>query len=242
MQPFSLALYTWSFVTILAGTVMFVIVSRSSRSRRHGRDPRREPAQGLRRLRRGARIRRFTVDDGEFFVLLGPVGLRQDDDAAHDRRARAADLAAASCSTARTSPSSAPRERDIAFVFQLFALYPHMNVRKNIAFPLLSPGHAARRDRRQRVEETARLLRIDHLLDQPVSRPVRRRPPARGARPRHRAPADGLPDGRAARRARRRVPRPDVRELRACTTASTRPPSTSPTTSSRRWRWPTRSR
>ena len=44
--------------------------------------------------------------------------------------------AAASCSAARTSPSTAPPQRDIAFVFQLFALYPHMNVRQNIAFPL----------------------------------------------------------------------------------------------------------
>ena len=38
------------------------------------------------------------------------------------------------------------RERDIAFVFQLFALYPHMNVRKNMGFPLLAqgmPGFAA---------------------------------------------------------------------------------------------------
>jgi multiple sugar transport system ATP-binding protein len=59
--------------------------------------------------------------------------------------------------------------RDIAFVFQLFALYPHMNVRKNIAFPLLCQG-MARRDIRVAVEEAARLLRIDHLLDQPVSR------------------------------------------------------------------------
>jgi len=60
------------------------------------------------------------------------------------------------------------RERDIAFVFQLFALYPHMNVRKNIGFPLLAQG-MAKGDIRQRVEEVARLLRIDHLLDRPVS-------------------------------------------------------------------------
>ena len=37
-------------------------------------------------------------------------------------------------------------QRDIAFVFQMFALYPHMNVRRNIAYPLRSPGRAARRD------------------------------------------------------------------------------------------------
>ncbi|TIU89254.1 MAG: ABC transporter ATP-binding protein, partial [Mesorhizobium sp.] len=60
------------------------------------------------------------------------------------------------------------RERDIAFVFQLFALYPHMNVRKNIGFPLLAQGMPAA-EIRSRVEETAKLLRIDHLLDKSVS-------------------------------------------------------------------------
>ena len=56
------------------------------------------------------------------------------------------------------------RQRDIAFVFQLFALYPHMNVRKNIGFPLLAQGMPSA-EIRQRVEETAKLLRIDHLLN-----------------------------------------------------------------------------
>src|SRR6185295_3738166 len=61
-------------------------------------------------------------------------------------------------------PASA---RDIAFVFQLFALYPHMNVRQNIAFPLRCQNY--RRDEvRRSVEETARLLRIEHLLDRRV--------------------------------------------------------------------------
>ena len=59
------------------------------------------------------------------------------------------------------------RERDIAFVFQLFALYPHMNVRRNIGFPLSAQG-VPRAEIRCRVEETAKLLRIDHLLDRPV--------------------------------------------------------------------------
>jgi multiple sugar transport system ATP-binding protein len=60
------------------------------------------------------------------------------------------------------------RERDIAFVFQLFALYPHMNVRKNIGFPLLAQGMPSA-EIRTRVEETAKLLRIDHLLNKSVS-------------------------------------------------------------------------
>src|SRR4029450_13346119 len=59
-------------------------------------------------------------------------------------------------------------ERDIAFVFQLFALYPHMNVRRNIGFPLLCQGVPSP-EIKARVEETAKLLRIDHLLDKSVS-------------------------------------------------------------------------
>ena len=55
------------------------------------------------------------------------------------------------------------RERDIAFVFQLFALYPHMNVRKNIGFPLLAQGLPFA-EIRSRVEETARLLRADFVI------------------------------------------------------------------------------
>ena len=46
----------------------------------------------------------FTVEDGEFFCHARALGLRQDHDAAHDRRARAADRRARSCSAARTSP------------------------------------------------------------------------------------------------------------------------------------------
>jgi multiple sugar transport system ATP-binding protein len=60
------------------------------------------------------------------------------------------------------------RERDIAFVFQLFALYPHMDVRTNIAFPLKCQGVRAS-EAAARVAEAAAILRIEHLLDRPVS-------------------------------------------------------------------------
>jgi multiple sugar transport system ATP-binding protein len=59
--------------------------------------------------------------------------------------------------------------RDIAFVFQLFALYPHMNVADNIGFPLRCQG-MGRRAVRERVQETARLLRIEHLLSSKTSK------------------------------------------------------------------------
>ena len=59
-------------------------------------------------------------------------------------------------------------ERDIAFVFQLFALYPHMNVRNNLSFPLKMQGYK-KSDIKTRVREAAELLRIDHFLDSNIS-------------------------------------------------------------------------
>ena len=53
-------------------------------------------------------------------------------------------------------------QRDIAFVFQLFALYPHMNVRNNLAFPL-KMQKLSRSEVDAKVLEAAKLLRIDHL-------------------------------------------------------------------------------
>jgi multiple sugar transport system ATP-binding protein len=50
----------------------------------------------------------------------------------------------------------------------MFALYPHMNVRRNIAFPLVSQG-MLRSEIDAQVEQAARTLRITHLLDKPVS-------------------------------------------------------------------------
>jgi multiple sugar transport system ATP-binding protein len=58
--------------------------------------------------------------------------------------------------------------RDIAFVFQLFALYPHLNVRRNITFPLVSQ-RVPREQIDAKVAEAARILRIEHLLDKSVS-------------------------------------------------------------------------
>ena len=59
-------------------------------------------------------------------------------------------------------------QRDIAFVFQLFALYPHLNVRNNLAFPLKMQGYS-KQDIETRVMEAAKLLRIDHILKSKTS-------------------------------------------------------------------------
>lgn len=110
----------------------------------------------------------FTVEDRSFFCLLGPSGcgktttLRMVAGLELPTSGRI-HLGGEDVTFRRASA------RDIAFVFQLFALYPHLNVRQNIAYPLASQG-VRRAERRARVEETARILRITHLLDQPVSR------------------------------------------------------------------------
>ena len=57
-----------------------------------------------------------------------------------------------------------PGKRDIAMVFQSYALYPHMTVAQNIEYPLKKRG-VARAERRQQVQRTAALLQIEPLLD-----------------------------------------------------------------------------
>jgi len=110
----------------------------------------------------------FVVNDGEFFVMLGPSGCGKTTTLRMIAGLELPSSGRILLGGEEVSQRRA-RERDIAFVFQLFALYPHMNVRKNIGFPLLAQG-MSRGEIRTRVEETARLLRIDHLLDSPVSR------------------------------------------------------------------------
>jgi multiple sugar transport system ATP-binding protein len=109
----------------------------------------------------------FTIPDGSFFCLLGPSGCGKTTTL---RMIAGLELPTSGRIFLGGEDVAFKRasERDIAFVFQLFALYPHMNVRKNIGFPLLCQGVPAA-EIRSRVEETAKLLRIGHLLDKPVS-------------------------------------------------------------------------
>ncbi|MEK1890309.1 MAG: ABC transporter ATP-binding protein [Phyllobacterium sp.] len=109
----------------------------------------------------------FVVRDGEFLALLGPSGCGKTTTL---RMIAGLELPTSGkiFLAGGDVTFNRARERDIAFVFQLFALYPHMNVRKNIGFPLLAQG-IAKAEIRARVEETARLLQIDHILDRSVS-------------------------------------------------------------------------
>src|SRR5437868_275678 len=109
----------------------------------------------------------FTIPDGSFFCLLGPSGCGKTTTL---RMIAGLELPTSGHIFLGGEDVAFKRasERDIAFVFQLFALYPHMNVRRNIGYPLRCQG-MARAEVRQRVEETARILRITHLLDQSVA-------------------------------------------------------------------------
>ena len=108
----------------------------------------------------------FTVEHGSFFVMLGPSGcgktttLRMIAGLELPTQGRIL-LDGEDVAFLRAS------QRDIAFVFQMFALYPHLSVFNNIAYPLRSQ-RVPRDEVRRRVEETARLLRIAHLLKRGV--------------------------------------------------------------------------
>jgi multiple sugar transport system ATP-binding protein len=110
-------------------------------------------------------VRNTSLDlaDGRFVVLLGPSGcgktttLRMIAGLEYPTSGRI-ELDGADVTWHR------PRERDIAMVFQLFALYGHMNVRQNLEFPLRNEG-LPRAEIRRRIDAVAAILRIEEILD-----------------------------------------------------------------------------
>ncbi len=105
----------------------------------------------------------LTIHDGEFVVLLGPSGCGKTTTLRMISGLEAV-TGGRIILNGRDVTWAHPSERDIAFVFQFFALYSHLTVRQNIAFPLQAQGES-KETIRQRVAEVARLLRIEHVLD-----------------------------------------------------------------------------
>jgi multiple sugar transport system ATP-binding protein len=106
----------------------------------------------------------LSIADGEFVVLLGPTGAGKTTTlrliAGLERPDRGKVVIRGRDVTARM-----PAERDVAFVFQQYSLYPHLTVYDNLAFPLRSP--ARRMDEslvRHRVQQAAELLHIEQKL------------------------------------------------------------------------------
>jgi multiple sugar transport system ATP-binding protein len=108
----------------------------------------------------------FTIEDGEFFMLLGPSGCGKTTTLRMIAGLELPTSGEIHIDGVEVSQKPAS-QRDIAFVFQMFALYPHMNVRKNMSYPLISQG--MKRDQaKAKVAEVAELLGITALLDRPV--------------------------------------------------------------------------
>jgi multiple sugar transport system ATP-binding protein len=104
----------------------------------------------------------LTIKDGEFVVLLGPSGCGKTTTL---RMISGLETVTAGkiLLNGKEMTWLHPSERDMAFVFQFYALYSHLNVRQNIAFPLQAQG-MKQHDIDKRVKEVVDILRIEHLL------------------------------------------------------------------------------
>jgi multiple sugar transport system ATP-binding protein len=105
----------------------------------------------------------LTVGEGEFVVLVGPSGCGKT--TALRMVAGLEEITAGEIRIGnRVVNELAPRERDVAMVFQNYALYPHKNVYENLVFGLRM-RKVAKDEQRRRVEEIARVLGLSDMLE-----------------------------------------------------------------------------
>jgi multiple sugar transport system ATP-binding protein len=123
--------------------------------------------EGIRKMYQDSTVAVHSVDldvaDGEFVVLVGPSGC--------GKSTTLRMIAGLESITAgklmigdRVVNDVPPKDRDIAMVFQSYALYPHMTVRENLAFALKLRGNS-RAEIDKRVQQAATILGIHELLD-----------------------------------------------------------------------------
>src|SRR5438477_2244806 len=105
----------------------------------------------------------ISIADGEFCVLVGPSGCGKS--TLLRMIAGLEEVSGGSISIGDTDVTElAPRRRDIAMVFQSYALYPHMTVRQNLAYGL-KVRRTPKEQIEKRVDEVAKLLGLTDLLD-----------------------------------------------------------------------------
>src|SRR4051795_664831 len=103
------------------------------------------------------------IKDGEFVILVGPSGCGKS--TALRMIAGLEDITEGELKIGgEVVNQRAPRDRDIAMVFQNYALYPHMSVRDNMGFALKLKG-TDKQEIQKKVEEAARILDLDQHLD-----------------------------------------------------------------------------
>ncbi len=106
----------------------------------------------------------LSIGDGEFIVLLGPTGAGK---TTLLRLVAGLEEPDQGMITIQgfDATKAAPAERDVAFVFQQYSLYPHLTVYENLAFPLRSPIRGmSEAEIDSKVREIAKLVRIDDKL------------------------------------------------------------------------------
>ena len=148
------------------------------------------------------------VADGEFVVLVGPSGC--------GKTTTLRMVAGLETITAgrisfgdQVVNAVSPRQRDVAMVFQNYALYPHLTVAENIGFTLTNKK-VPRAERDRRVRSVAEILGLAEPA-QPQAGPAERRAAAAGRHgPGHGPRAVGVPDGRAVVQPGREAARADA--------------------------------
>lgn len=105
----------------------------------------------------------ITIADGEFIILVGPSGCGKS--TTLNMIAGLEDISSGELRIGGERVNEkAPKDRDIAMVFQSYALYPHMSVRQNIAFPL-TLAKMNKAEIAQKVDEAAKVLDLTEFLD-----------------------------------------------------------------------------
>ena len=109
----------------------------------------------------------ITIADGEFIILVGPSGCGKS--TTLNMIAGLEDISSGELRIAGERVNErAPKDRDIAMVFQSYALYPHMTVRQNIAFPL-TLAKLSKSEINEKVENAAKILDLTQHLDRKPS-------------------------------------------------------------------------
>ena len=106
----------------------------------------------------------LTIEDGEFVVFVGPSGCGKSTLLRLIAGLEDVSLAGEIRIDGQDATELPPAKRGLAMVFQSYALYPHMTVRKNIAFPLRMAG-LDRAEQERRIEKAADVLNLTDYLD-----------------------------------------------------------------------------
>src|SRR3954454_15943912 len=105
----------------------------------------------------------FTIGDGEFFILVGPSGCGKS--TLLNMIVGLEDISEGELKVGGQRVNDVdPKDRNMAMGFQSYAIYPHMTVRENMAFPLRL-AKKSDEEVKQRVDQAAEILELNELLD-----------------------------------------------------------------------------